>query len=105
MRNFVARIKPEDGTTFAELLSTLREERGISQSILAHRANIGPSMVSRIESGSRYPSYAMVVRLADALRVDDEMRARMLVEAFVPVHDRADVRDALNAMQPVEVTS
>jgi transcriptional regulator with XRE-family HTH domain len=105
MRDFNAALKPQHGTTFGTMLKQWREERGLSQSALAQRADIDHTTISRIESGQRYPSYSMVMRLADALGLTGPIRARMIVEAFIPHYYREDVRDVLNAMQPVEVAS
>jgi transcriptional regulator with XRE-family HTH domain len=46
-----------------------REEKGLSQSELGHKAGFQPSAISHFESGGRSPSFENVKRLADALSV------------------------------------
>ena len=49
------------------VIRTLRNERGLTQEELALAANIVTSNVSRIESGHRNPSIALLERLAETL--------------------------------------
>lgn len=55
---------------FAANLRRLRNQRGISQDDLAHRANVSRSYLSQIEKGAFYASLKIVGRLALALGVD-----------------------------------
>jgi DNA-binding XRE family transcriptional regulator len=52
----------------AKLISSRREELGLSQRELAKRAGISHTVVSRIEQGEQTPSRRTLERLADALR-------------------------------------
>jgi DNA-binding XRE family transcriptional regulator len=52
----------------AKLISSGREDLGISQRELAKRAGISHTVVSRIEQGEQIPSRKTLERLADALR-------------------------------------
>ena len=54
---------------FAEILKSIREEKGLSQSELATKAGLQPSAISHFESGRRSPSFDNLRRLADALNV------------------------------------
>lgn len=47
----------------------LREERGLTQAVLAERAGIDASYQSGLERGRRNPSWTVVVALAEALGV------------------------------------
>lgn len=66
--------------TFA---NTLRELRGraLSQNRLAELAGLDHSYASRLESGSRLPSRAVVVRIADVLGLTGNDRARLFLAA------------------------
>ena len=55
---------------FADCLRSLREKAGISQYRLAKRSGVSKHMVSRLELGTRQPSWETVQRLANALGVD-----------------------------------
>lgn len=50
-------------------LKAIRESKGLSQSDLAKLANVDISYISKIETGKRNPSIAMLERLAHALDV------------------------------------
>jgi transcriptional regulator with XRE-family HTH domain len=54
---------------FAERLRTARELRKLSQSELAHKADLQPSAVSHFETGRRSPSFQNLKALSDALKV------------------------------------
>jgi transcriptional regulator with XRE-family HTH domain len=55
--------------TFGERLRKIREDKGLGQSELAHKAGLQPSAISHFESGRRSPSFDNLKRLADALAV------------------------------------
>lgn len=57
-------------TTPAELLSKARKRAGISQRVLAERANTSQSVVARIELGTVSPSWETMVRLLAAAGFD-----------------------------------
>ncbi|CRK59458.1 Predicted nucleotidyltransferases [Alloactinosynnema sp. L-07] len=57
---------PEDRATAARLVATARGKRGLSQRELAAAAGVPQSTVSKIESGQRQPSVAMLERLIAA---------------------------------------
>lgn len=54
---------------FGDRLRALRERRGITQEQLAALAGVSQPLISFAESGRRGISHAMLIRLADALRV------------------------------------
>ncbi len=56
--------------TFAEVLKTLRKEKGISQQELAHATGIKQSSIGMYEIGARMPSYDALYALADYFNVD-----------------------------------
>lgn len=48
-------------------IKSAREARGLMQEELAHRADLHPTWVSRLESGDKNPTWATVARIAAAL--------------------------------------
>ena len=60
---------------FGEWLKARREERRLSQRGLATRAGIAPSVLSRVESGTREPTDEVLTALAGALGLDAEKLA------------------------------
>jgi len=66
---------------FADRLRSLREKAGISQYRLAKRSGVSKHMVSRLELGTRQPSWETVQRLANALGVD----CRSFVDPDLPM--------------------
>lgn len=58
-----ARKKPDAGLAIRHF----RQEAGLAQEGLADRLNVSPSYVSMLESGKRYPSIEMLIRVARAL--------------------------------------
>jgi transcriptional regulator with XRE-family HTH domain len=79
---------------FGNLLKSLREKAGVSQSKLAERAGFDHSYVSRLESGARMPTREAVDRLGEAMQLDasalDMLRA---AAGFLP----RDVSSLLSA--------
>lgn len=55
---------------FAEFIRERRKFLGLTQTELARRLGISPSMVTRLESGEREPSARLLLRLLEALRAD-----------------------------------
>lgn len=55
--------------SFGDRLRKIREDKGLSQSELAHKTGFQPSAISHFESGRRSPSFENLKRLADALSV------------------------------------
>lgn len=51
----------------------LRQSAGLTQEQLAFEANIDLTYVGGIERGRRNPSLLVMVRIAEALKVDPEM--------------------------------
>ena len=70
---------------FAASLCELRQRRRLSQSRLAEAAGFDHSYVSRLESGSRMPTRDAVIKLSDALRLNEQERDGFLAAAgFMP---------------------
>lgn len=55
--------------TFGERVSTLRNNKGLSQSELAGRLNIAKSTLAMYETDKREPSFEVVQRIADFFNV------------------------------------
>jgi transcriptional regulator with XRE-family HTH domain len=54
---------------FIDNLKKFRKERGLSQMKLAERCGTSTSYIGEIEIGAKFPSVAMIERLAAALRI------------------------------------
>jgi transcriptional regulator with XRE-family HTH domain len=82
---FLSQIAGDGMTEFGQLLKTLRERRGVSQSKLAERAEFDHSYVSRLEGGARMPTRDAVDRLGLAMELSDGERDVLLAAAgFLP---------------------
>lgn len=55
--------------SFGRIIKNLREERGISQEILADRADLNRSYVGEVERGTAMPSLSTITKLARALNL------------------------------------
>jgi transcriptional regulator with XRE-family HTH domain len=55
---------------FIRNMKKWRKERGISQKTLAERCAAAHTYIRQIESGSRTPSFAFIVKLAEALEIE-----------------------------------
>lgn len=60
-------LMPRPRDSLATSIAAARTKAHLSQRELAKRAKLDPSYVSMIESGTRRPSYAVLVKLADAM--------------------------------------
>lgn len=56
-------------TAFGANLRKAREQAGLSQEALGHRANFHPTEVNRIERGRRNPGLVTIIKLAKALDI------------------------------------
>src|ERR1041384_6683768 len=72
-----------EGETFADLVTRLRNERGLSQSELAESAGVAPRTVVAIETGeTRRPHPPTVRRLAKALGLRGQAERAFLRSAL-----------------------
>lgn len=55
--------------TFGSKLKSLRKELNLTQEQLAKRIGVAKSVVSYYESGERYPSYDVLVKLTNVFHV------------------------------------
>jgi transcriptional regulator with XRE-family HTH domain len=61
---------PDDPrATFGANLRSAREQAGLTQEALGHRADFHPTEVNRIERGRRNPGLLTIVKLAKALGI------------------------------------
>jgi transcriptional regulator with XRE-family HTH domain len=60
---------PDPRSTFGANLRSAREQAGLTQEALGHRADFHPTEVNRIENGRRNPGLLTIVKLAKALGV------------------------------------
>jgi transcriptional regulator with XRE-family HTH domain len=68
-------------TPFGTLLRQYRLSTGLSQNECAHRSDLDPAMVNRLEAGTRMPSPDVVLRLARTLALGRGSTDRLLIAA------------------------
>jgi transcriptional regulator with XRE-family HTH domain len=67
---------------FGQRLGQYREAAGLSQNALARLVDVDPSYINRMERGEREPPRReLVVRLAEALSLNEADRQRLLLAA------------------------
>lgn len=77
--------RPVRESLFAPVLREYRDRRRLSQSRLAEAAGFDHSYVSRLETGTRMPTREAVMKLAEAMVLDDADRDALLASAgFMP---------------------
>lgn len=54
---------------FGKIVKRIREERGLSQEVLADRADLNRSYVGEVERGTAMPSLSTVTKIAKALNL------------------------------------
>ncbi len=64
-------------------IRTFRQEAGLSQDELADRMDLSTPYISMLESGKRYPSIEMLIRIALALEVRPGAILDMIAERYV----------------------
>jgi transcriptional regulator with XRE-family HTH domain len=97
---------------FPDRLTALRHERGLTQAVLADRAELNVSQLRRYEAGTSEPSLAALRRLAVALSVTtdalvfgddnrgpetDELRLAFEATRFLDPNEQATVTALLEA--------
>ena len=87
-------LTPQPETSsFAATLRRLRETAGLSQRGLAKRCGLTPAYLSLLEAGRRTPERGTVLRLAEALALQETSRAGLLHAAGYAEQGRAGARD------------
>ena len=57
---------------FGKRLKYLREQKGLTQSQLAERLSVSRTMMNWYETGRRYPSLDMLIKLANSFHVSTD---------------------------------
>ena len=70
---------PDAGTAIRHF----RHEAGLSQDGLADRMDVSPSYISMLESGKRYPSIEMLIRIALALNIKPGLMLDYIAERYL----------------------
>jgi transcriptional regulator with XRE-family HTH domain len=60
----------DDYDAFTELLTTVRSEKGVTQTVLAERLDRIQSWVAKVEAGARRIDAVELIAILDALKVD-----------------------------------
>jgi transcriptional regulator with XRE-family HTH domain len=61
--------RSREGVKFGDTLRRLRKEAGLSQEVLAERANLNADFLGFIERGDNVPTLTTILQLARALKV------------------------------------
>lgn len=72
------RKKPDAGLA----IRRFRQEKGLSQEGLADRMDVSASYISMLESGKRYPSIEMLIRIAHALEISPGDMLNLIAERY-----------------------
>jgi transcriptional regulator with XRE-family HTH domain len=76
---------PREGNLFGPMLARLRLARNLSQGRLGSKAGFDHSYISRLESGTRTPSWDAVQIIATELDLSQDDHSRLLAAAgFLP---------------------
>lgn len=71
---------------FGMRMKELRIVKNLSQELLANKAGISPKYMSRIEMGLHFPSFDIIVKLANVLQVE-------VKDFFEFAHEAKNVKD------------
>jgi len=74
----------EVAVAFGRLLKTLRDRAELSQEDLAERAELDRTYPSLLERGLRCPTLDVLLRLADALKIDAGWMVKLTVRRLTP---------------------
>lgn len=89
---------------FGEKLRTLRTGQKLSQRELADRLGVAKSVISYYESGDRYPSYDVLVKMAHLFHVTTDYLLDMDKHRMVDVSklSEADVDVVISVIRALE---
>lgn len=85
--------------TFGEKLKTLRKGLNLTQQQLAERVGVAKSVVSYYESGDRYPSYDVLIKLARIFHVTTDYLLDVEKKRILDVSDLSE--DDINVLLTV----
>lgn len=90
--------------SFGEKLKNLRKSENLTQKQLAERIGVAKSIVSYYESGHRYPSYDVLVKIAHVFHVStdyllDMEKRRVLDVSDLPEESIAVLEVVANALR------
>ena len=69
---------------FAEKLSKLRKEKGLTQQEMAQRAGVGIAQMRRYEAGKSSPTLEVIKNIAKTLKISSDELIFDKNEGFVP---------------------
>lgn len=84
---------------FGEKLKTLRKGQKLTQQQLADRLGVAKSIVSYYESGDRFPSYDVLVKIARTFHVTTDFLLDMERTRILDVSDLSE--DDINVLETV----
>jgi transcriptional regulator with XRE-family HTH domain len=79
-------------TVLASNIRARRKDLGLTQESLAEKVNTASTYIAMIESGSRTPSFKMIERIAEALRIE---APELFATKTYPVESSSQIREDL----------
>lgn len=58
---------------FGKRLKEIRKNNNMSQAMLAEKLGVDEKYISRLETGTSTPSFAMIVKLSDTFKIETEI--------------------------------
>lgn len=89
---------------FGEKLKLLRTGQKLSQRELAERLGVAKSVVSYYESGDRYPSYDVLIKIAHLFRVTTDYLLDIEKTRVIDVSNlsQSDINVVINVVKALE---
>jgi transcriptional regulator with XRE-family HTH domain len=79
-------------SVLASNIKARRKEMGMTQESLAEQVNTASTYIAMIESGSRTPSFKMIERIAEVLRIE---APELFAMGHYPVEPSSQIREDL----------
>ena len=97
---------------FGARIKSLRENRGWTQEVLAERMDISTHYISSIERGKENPTFDMLMKFSDALKVEmwelfdfgheaSPRELKEMLKVFVNEIDEGKLKDAVRVLRAI----
>ena len=93
-------------------IKEIRKSKGLSQEMLAEKAETSPNYLSRMERGTENPTLDMLIKLSNALEIEmwemfdfghvaSQKELKEAIQSFVKAADESSLRLALKVIRAV----